>query len=270
MGVAEGPHPLSTAMRGRVAIVSGVGPGLGRECVLTLVAAGADIGMGTRREESLTALAAEVAARGSDPVTRPTDITSPEQCQALVDDVMDRFGRVDVLVNNAFTSRPWSLFEEGDLDHWRDAMEVNYFGTLNMTKAVVPAMKVSGGGAVVMVNTMYDRIAVPRYGPYAGSKGALESVTRVLARELGPAGIRVNGIHPGPMDSARLRGLIDELAAQRSTTAATVLAEFTDRTCLGALPTSREVAGTALYLASDLSRGVTGQSVHVNGGAFLG
>src|SRR3546814_10009413 len=109
----------------------------------------------------------------------------------------DLFGGVDVLVNNAFADGNHRSFEESLLEEWRATMEVNLWGTHQMTKAVVPAMIERGGGHVVLVNSMSTHQNLPRYGPYATSKGAQETAAKALAPELGVQGLRVNPVVPG-------------------------------------------------------------------------
>jgi NAD(P)-dependent dehydrogenase (short-subunit alcohol dehydrogenase family) len=149
-------------------------------------------------------------------------------------------------------------------------MEVNLWGALRMTQAVVPAMRDRGDGRVVMINTMSVRRIRPRFGAYAASKGALETATKTLAAELGPHGIRVNGIHPGYIWGESVQAYFAHQAQRRATSPDDVYREVADETCLGYLPTAAEVAGSVLFFASDLSRPVTGQSLGVNAGHFLG
>ena len=138
---------------GRTAIVSGVGPGLGRTIALELAAEGASLGIGARSEDYLAELAAELKAAGAEVVAQRTDITSPEDCKLLAQSVYDRFGRVDILVNNGYYSRPQQRFDEADLASGRTSMEVNYWGSLTMTQAVVPYMKELGEGSRDLIVT---------------------------------------------------------------------------------------------------------------------
>ena len=120
-----------------------------------------------------------------------------EGCQALADRAAGELGRVDILVNNAFNGGKPSRSMDSDLADWRRTMDVNLFGTLELTQAAVPHLAESGDGRIVMVNSMSTQRISAKFGAYAASKGALATVTKTLARELGPMGIRVNAIHPG-------------------------------------------------------------------------
>jgi NAD(P)-dependent dehydrogenase (short-subunit alcohol dehydrogenase family) len=148
-------------------------------------------------------------------------------------------------------------------------MDTNFFGTLQLTKAVVPSMQARGGGHIVMVNTMSVQRIQSGYGAYAGSKGALATVTKTLAVELGKSGIRVNAIHPGYIWGDSVEWYFGELAKQRGLTAQEVYDEIAEETALGYLPHSSEIAGAVLFYASDLSKCITGTALPVNGGHFM-
>ena len=184
-------------LQDKVAVVSGVGPGLGKEIALALVREGASVVMGARTEAYLRELADEIDRAGGQVAFAPTDITDVEQCRRLVGTAVDRFGRVDALVNNAFVPDAFELFEDVDLDKWRHIFDVNVFGSLQLTKEVIGPMKAQGGGSIVFINSMVIRKILPHQGGYAASKGALMTAAQVLAKELGPHRIRVNSVVPG-------------------------------------------------------------------------
>ena len=253
-------------LKGRVAIVSGIGPGMGRDVSLALAREGADLAIAARTQASLDSVAEEIAALGRRVVTVPTDIANPEACKRLADVAAGELGRVDVLVNNAFLSAPYELFENVKLDDWRKIFDVNLFGSLALSQAVVPYMKQQGGGSIIMVNTMSLRIIEPRFGGYAASKAALMTAAQTMAKELGSYKIRVNSIVPGYIWGQSLERYFEGLAKQRGITPKAVYDEIAARTSLGHIPTSEEIAGTVVFFASDLSRVVTGQALDVNCG----
>lgn len=256
-------------LEGRTAIVSGVGPGMGRDIALALAEHGADVLLGARTIAKCEAVAEEVEALGRRAVPVSLDITDPESCEAAVATCLDELGSVGVLVNNAYHGGTNTMFADDDLDRWRKTFEVNTFGTLCMTQAVVPAMKAAGEGRIVMVNTMSTVRIVEKYGAYAASKAALATATKTLAVELGPYGIRVNGIHPGYIWGAPVEFYVNYLAEERGITPEEAYAELASDTCLEYLPHSSEIAGSVVFFASDLSKPVTGQALHVNAGHFL-
>jgi len=256
-------------LEGRTAIVSGVGPGLGRAIAIALAAEGASIGIGARNEEYLATLADELRAGGTEVLAQRTDITSPTDCQQLAEAVHGRFGRIDILVNNGHLSRPQERFDEADLVSWRASMDVNYWGSLAMTQAVVPYMKQLDDARVVMINSMAMARIRPNDGPYVGSKSALAAATKYLATDLGQFGIRVNGVHPGFMMEEKLERYFEQAAAASGRTPEQLRDEVASGARLGYIPSAAEVAGTVVFLASDLARPVTGQCIHVNAGTFI-
>jgi len=257
-------------LEGKTAIVAGMGPGLGRDVALLFAEHGANLVIGARRRERCDAIADEVRARGGKVETVTLDVTSADDCAAAVEAARDAYGgRVDVLVNNAFQEGDFALFEEADFDSWRSTMDVNLWGTLQMTRAVVPTMKDQGGGRVVMINSMSAWRHQPRFAAYTISKAALESATRMLAVELGPHGIRVNGVHPGYIWGDSVKLYFQFLAADRGVTPEQVYEDVAGETCLKYLPPSAEIAGSVLFMASDLAGPVTGQSLGVNAGHWI-
>ncbi len=256
-------------LRDRIGIVSGIGPGMGREIALAFAREGADVVLAARTPAALEDVAAAVRATGRRALAVPTDITLAADCQRLVAAAKKEFGRIDVLVNNAFLSNPTSLVESADLDDWRRIFDVNLFGSVALTQAVVPQMKSQGGGSIVFVNSMSMRIIEPMMGGYAASKGALMSAAQTLAKELGPHKIRVNSIVPGYIWSAKMEGYFRHMAQQMGTTYDAVHADVTGRTALRHIPDSAEIADAVVFFASDLSRVVTGQALDVNGGHFF-
>jgi NAD(P)-dependent dehydrogenase (short-subunit alcohol dehydrogenase family) len=253
----------------KVAIISGVGPGLGRDIALLFAEHGAAVVVGARTLERCHAVAEEVRAAGGRAEPVHLDITDPVSCEAAVATASDAFGGLDVLVNNAFRGGSHRHFEDSPLDEWRATMDVNLWGTLQMTKAAVPALVERGEGRVVMVNSMSAHRLQPRYGAYATSKGALETATRSLALELGEHGIRVNGVFPGYIWADTVEQYFAHQASQRGVSPEEVYREVADETALRYLPTSREIAGSVLFFASDLSRPVTGQSLGVDAGHWI-
>lgn len=253
-------------LQGRVAIVSGIGPGLGRDVALALAREGADLVLAARREESLAAVAKEVSALGRRVHTVPCDVTVAADCGRLAAEARDRFGKIDVLVNNAYHPGTYERFESDDLANWRPPLEVNLFGSLQLTQAVLPEMKARRQGSIVMINSMIVRRVLPTMIGYAASKAALLTAAEGLARELGAYGIRVNSVLPGYIWGPALEGYFKFQAGQRGVDPKVVYDEVAAGIALGRIPGSDEIAGAVVFFASDLSRVVTGQTLDVNGG----
>jgi NAD(P)-dependent dehydrogenase (short-subunit alcohol dehydrogenase family) len=260
----------SGMLDGRVAIVSGTGPGMGRAIALALAQAGADVALGARRDAALRAVAREVEALGPRAVCVPTDITDAEQCRRLADTAAAELGRVDVLVNNAFSEEDWhDPFDGFDPQRWRQPIDVNVFGTLQLCQATVPHLRAAGGGSIVMITTLSVRNPIPLLAGYAASKRALTTAAQALALELGPHQIRVNCVAPGHIRGASLQEYFEWIAEQRGVGADDVADEIASMNPLHHIPTPEEIAPAVLFFASDLSRVVTGQTLDVNCGRTM-
>lgn len=256
-------------LEGKVAVVSGLGLGLGRDIALALAAEGADIVMCARRTERMESVAKEIGDLGRRAVAVPCDITSEDDCAAVAETARSELGHVEILVNNAFHQGDFTLFEQADLDKWRETFDVNFFGSLQLTQALLPLLKESGDGRIIMINTQSVQAVEPLYGAYSASKGALATATQTLARELGRYGIRVNGIHPGYIWGSSVEWYLNHLAEQNGTTFDDEYARVADQTCLGYIVPSSEIAGSVVFFASALSKPITGQALSVNGGQYL-
>jgi NAD(P)-dependent dehydrogenase (short-subunit alcohol dehydrogenase family) len=257
-------------LEGRVAIVSGVGPGLGRAIALALAGAGADVGLAARRPATLDAVRAEVEALGRQACAVPTDVTDPAECRRLADTVADTLGGVDALVNNAFTEEDWrEPFEGFDPTRWRAPLDVNWLGSLTLTQATVPHLRARGGGSVVMITSLSVKNPIPLLAGYAASKRALTTAAQVLATELGADRIRVNCVAPGHIAGPALEEYFAWNAERRGVEPTVVAAEIASMNALPRLATPEEIAGSVVFFASDLARMVTGQTLDVNCGRTL-
>jgi NAD(P)-dependent dehydrogenase (short-subunit alcohol dehydrogenase family) len=250
----------------KVAIVTGIGPGMGRSIVLGLAAEGADVVLAARRKERLDAVADEVRALGRDPLVVPTDIADPAACDALVDSTLERFGGVDVFVQNGHHAGDWTRAVDADLDTWHEIMDINFFGALKLVQRVVPVMAERGGGRVILVNSGAIVSNPATMGAYAASKAALASLVRTLSNEVAPLGVLVNGVTLGPVQGENYSRFVpgdtdDERDA--------VVEERGRALPLGHIPTPDECAGAVLFFASELSASTTGQHLAVNGGQWV-
>jgi NAD(P)-dependent dehydrogenase (short-subunit alcohol dehydrogenase family) len=258
---------MGTTLRGKTAIVSGIGAGLGIEIVRSLAQAGANLILGDIDPASLAK--AENLLAGLPHAGLQTDIRDRTACEALVALATRTFGAVDILINDAFRAEAPGSFEDTDMAEWRAVADVNLWGTLNLIKAALPVLKASPAGAIVNINTHGSEALDPDFGGYTSSKAALAHLTRHLAREFGPYGIRVNGVHPGPMDAEPRRNFLAIQAATLGVTAESLDAPARERTCLGHLASAEDVAQAVTFLASPLARSITGQALFVDSGAWL-
>jgi NAD(P)-dependent dehydrogenase (short-subunit alcohol dehydrogenase family) len=257
---------------GKVVIVSGIGPGLGIELSTLAAKEGASgVTVAARTATKLDDAEAAIRALGlQTPVLKlATDVRDRAQCARLVEETVARFGRIDALVNSAYVPGGFGPAESADLDDWRATMDVNLFGTMTLTQAVIPVMKRQGGGAIVMINSMVTRKPMAAQGGYAVSKSALTSAVAQLALELGRDNIRVNSAYMGWMWGPPVQGYLTSAASQQGTTVETLVGAVAANIPLGRIPDDADCAKAALFLVSDYACAVTGAALDVNGGEFL-
>lgn len=194
-------------------------------------------------------------------------INSDVADRASVAQLVAEVGPVEVLVNNAGLAGPVGDIEATDADDWQRCFAVNVHGAFNAIAAVVPAMRLAGTGSIVNISTASTVTGIPRRSAYIASKWALEGLTRNLARELGPANIRVNAIRPGFMDTERMQGIMARIAGETGRAVLDVEAEALSYISMRTKIQPVEIAEMAWFLASDAGRHITGQIVGVDGNA---
>lgn len=258
-------------LKDKVVIVSGIGPGLGQELALEAARQGARLAIAARTASKLSQCAAEIAALGlnSEVLEVPTDIADAAQCRRLVEKTVERFGRLDSLINSAYVPGEMSPLDTAHPEQWRPAFEVNFFGTVQLSFAAVEAMKRNGGGAIVMINTMTTRKPMSTQAGYAASKAALLAFTQHMALEFGRYNIRVNSAFMGWMWGPPVEAHFDIAARDTARPIEELKAEVVRNIPIGRIPEDGECAKPAVFLASDYSTVMTGACVDVNGGEFL-
>ena len=252
---------------GAVAVVTGIGPGMGRSIALGFAREGVDLVLAARRPEQLASVADEVRDLGRDPLVVRTDITDRDSCHELVRATVERFGRLDHLVQNAHHEGDWKPVAEPDFDSWRTIFEVNLFGALYLVEAAVPEMQ-ERGGSIVLVNSGAVISNPARLGAYTASKSALASAARTLAVEVGQWGIRVNGVFLGGVAGDNILHAAEDQAAALGITPEEWLARRNATLPLRHMPTADECAGTVVFLCSSMAAAVTGQHISVNAGQW--
>ncbi|HNM86076.1 MAG: SDR family oxidoreductase [Mycobacterium sp.] len=252
---------------GKVVVISGVGPALGTTLARRCADAGADLVLAARTVDRLDDLAKEVAGMGRRALAVGTDITDDAQVDNLVREALDAYGKVDVLINNAFRVPSMKPFAQTTFEHMRDAIELTVFGALRLIQGFTPALAESKG-SVVNVNSMVVRHSQAKYGAYKMAKSALLAMSQTLATELGEQGIRVNSVLPGYIWGGTLKSYFEHQAGKYGTTVDEIYKASAAGSDLKRLPTEDEVASAILFMASDLSSGITGQSLDVNCGEF--
>lgn len=246
-------------LSGRKALVTGGSKGIGEAIAAGFVRAGADVMVAARSEEPLRAAAARMAAAGPGRVTcRVTDMTRRGEVDALADAAIDELGQVDILVNNAGSNTPQTLDELDDAT-WDRLVELNFTSALRLTRRLAPAMAERGWGRVIYIASILGSAGAAARSAYCGTKAAVIGMSRAQAIELGPRGVTVNCISPGPILTDLPRATFS--AAQRET--------FAGGTALGRWGEAAELAGPALLLASEAGSYVTGADLVVDGGALI-
>ncbi|MCW2638086.1 MAG: short-chain dehydrogenase/reductase [Dactylosporangium sp.] len=253
----KGNYTLSSdlfSVRGRVVIVTGASSGLGEHFGRKLAEAGAKVVLAARRTERLERIAAEIG----DALVVPCDITVDDDCRVLVERTVERFGRVDVLVNNAGISKP-NRVENETADDFRQVVEVNLIGAYSMCRYAGVQMVAQGGGSIVNVASIVGLVGLGRMpqASYAASKAGVINLTRELAAQWARRGVRVNAIAPGFFPTEMTAGLFGSEDGE---------AWVAKLTPMGRSGREGELLGALLYLASDASSYVTGSILPVDGG----
>jgi NAD(P)-dependent dehydrogenase (short-subunit alcohol dehydrogenase family) len=249
------------ALDGKVAIVTGAATGIGRASAFKFARAGARLVVADLREDELTRTI-EAVGPGDDIVPVVGDLVGPEACAAIVKTALDRFGRLDVLFNNAGvgTMVVGGTVESIDLDHWDLAQDVNVRAMYLVSRAAIPAMRAVGGGSIIntsSVSAFRGSVSRPSHA-YAASKGAVLALTRAMAASYGQDRIRVNAICPGTIRTRLTADFIER--AERDAAEGRGIP-------LGRVGEPEDIAGCALFLASDESSWISGTEIVVDGGA---
>lgn len=252
-----------------VVVITGVGPGLGSKLAVRAAAEGAKVVMAARSTEVMAQVEKDVAAEGGQAVGVTCDVRRPEDIERLVATAVDRFGTITGLVNSAYAHPGFYDLLDTPEKQMRRSMDIILFGTLGVTRAVVPHMKAAGRGSIVNIGTMTTRKPMRGEGGYAVAKAALTSATQFLALELGEHGIRANQAIMGWLDGPGVRFYLKFTAEQRGVTEQEVYDEIAARNPLGRIPTDEACAGAVLFLLSRLASEVTGATLDVNGGEYM-
>lgn len=253
-------------LEGKVALVAGVGPGLGLESARAFAAQGASVVLMARRKEALEAAWAVIVREGGRATVFAGDVSDPAACEAAVAHASDHFGGLDILVANAFLQGTQVAPTQTSAEDWHSVIDVNLLGPLWLTRSAAPRMAKRGGGSIIMVASNQTWELVPGFSAYAASKSALVSLTRHLAAELGAQRIRVNAVHPGLIMGDPVRGFLANLAEQQGCSEEAAYQQVAGRAALNHIASPEEMSGTLVFFASDLSRVVTGQSLCVDAG----
>jgi NAD(P)-dependent dehydrogenase (short-subunit alcohol dehydrogenase family) len=247
----------SKKLSGSVALVTGANRGIGKGIALELARAGYRVAVNHYTEPELAErVVTEIIDLGSEAFAVRADVRVASEVRAMIDSAVGRFGRLDVLVNNAGI-QTWKPFLEVDEEEWDRVIDTNLKGTFLCTQAAARHMAGHSGGVIVNIGSGCNKVAFPMLAAYTASKGAVEMLTRVAALELGPHRIRVNCVAPGAVEVERTRRESPDYAER-----------WGRITPLGRVGTAADVGRAVVFLASDEASFVTGQTIWVDGGLF--
>ncbi len=247
------------SLRDRVALVTGGSRGIGRAISIALAEAGAAVGVSSRKAEACEAVAAEITKNGGQALSVPGHAGRAEDIGRTVTTMMERFGRIDILVNNAATNPVFAPITDFTEEQFEKTNNLNVRGPLLFTQQICRAWMSEHGGSIINVASVGGIKGDPFLGIYGATKAALISLTKSLARELGPSGVRVNAIAPGLIRTDFARVLVETPEIHDRAVASTAL---------GRIGEPEEMAGAVVWLASDAASFVTGSVVVLDGGAL--
>lgn len=259
MEVTNDSRPLDwmrrSTIEGFVALVVGAGSGMGAACARTFAANGGKVVVADRNPDAAERVATDIAARGDAAIAVTLDVGVKRDIEAAVARTVDTWGRLDVLINVAVTVTP-TLLDDADMDAWDRAFHVNVHSALVLARACLPHLKKSPSAAIVHAGSLAGVNGYARSGSYGPSKAALIALSRQMALEWAPFGVRVNVVIPGTIETpALVRDLAPEAIATRK-----------KQVPLGRLSRPSEQADMAVFLASPLASFITGQAIVVDGG----
>jgi 3-oxoacyl-[acyl-carrier protein] reductase len=247
-----------TDLKGRIALVTGASQGIGRACALELARAGAVVALAARNTAKLAEVAAEIEAAGGQAAIFGLDVSSDESIKTGAKAILERFGKVEILVNNAGITKDGLMMRMKRAD-WDDVLGTNLTGAFLLTQSLLSAMLKNRWGRIVNISSVVGRTGSAGQVNYAASKAGLIGLTRSLAREVASRGITVNAVAPGYIETAMTAVLDEKLRSQMLTTIP-----------LGRAGTEADIAQSVAFLASEGAGYITGHVLDVNGGMFMG
>jgi len=251
---------MTGRVAGKVVIITGAASGLGAESARRLAREGASLVLTDVASEAGNALAEAISSAGTPAVFVTHDVTDEAQWDLVVKTAMDRFGKIDVLVNSAGIGESEPLLETS-LQHWRRVMSINADGTFLGVRAVGPAMTAAGKGSIINISSILGKVGQAGAGAYCASKGAVLMLTKAAAIEWAPLGVRVNSVHPGYIETPMVANAIHNAENGNE-----MRDQIISRHAMARMGVPREIADGIVFLASDESSFMTGAELVIDGG----
>jgi len=257
-------------LKGKTAIISGGNKGLGAASADALAAEGTNLFLTARNVDQLEDIACRMRdSHGVEVETLAGDLTAHETADLVAKSALQRFGRIDILVNSAGSSQGGVFWEMPD-SAWEDSLALKFMGTIRMMRAVIPAMREQHNGRIINIVGNLAKQPDPRLLPGAAANAGLLAVTTGLAQEVAADGIIVLAINPGPIRTERWNTLMENLAAQRKTSVAAIEAGFMEEIPMNRLGEPEEIGRIVAFMASDIAAYMTGTSLTADGGWIKG
>ncbi|GAB4013037.1 glucose 1-dehydrogenase [Spirosoma sp. KCTC 42546] len=247
-------------LTGKVAIITGASKGIGEDMARVFARFGAKVIVSSRKQDACDALASDIRAQGGDATGIAAHVGDMDQLRQLVDKSIATYGGIDILVNNAASNPVFGPSLDCDGAAFDKIMQANVKAPFELSKLCYPSMKARGGGSIIMISSIAGHTPDPGLGMYSVSKASLNMLTKVLAKEWGPDGIRVNAICPG---------LIKTKFSQALWQDEKILDHFTKRIPIARMGTTDEISPLALFLASNASSYSTGSLFYADGGTVI-
>ncbi len=254
-------------LKRKVAVITGGGRGIGHAIARRFAAEGAAVVVTARNAAEVQAVAEEMQAVGGAAVHVAADVSREADCQKIVRVAKEAFGPVEILVNNAGIYGPVKPVEEITPAEWEEVLAINLRGPFLLSRLILPEMYKRGGGVILNIVSVAAKAAFPLNSPYAASKAGLVGLTRTLAAEGARKGVRVNALSPGPVPQTQMSQKLGRALAERTgADPERLFSQFLEGILQGRPQTADEIADAALFLVSEQSSAITGQTLNVDGG----
>lgn len=260
---------MAGLLEGKVAIITGGGRGIGEQIAIAYGAEGAKVAIAARSTDALERVAANIRGKGGEAIAITSDISDTKSVEAMVKTTREKFGPIDILVNNSGIAGPTADIENITLEQWEETLRVNLTGPFLCCRAVIAEMKQRRRGRIINISSISGRRPLAQRTPYTSSKMGLVGLTRTLAAEVGRFNITVNAISPGATEGERIDSVIANVSKSTGQPAEEVRKSLTAAAALERFVSPKDIANAAVFLASDLAGSTTGEDFNASAGLYL-